>query len=354
MISSANRGGSLRGTLATMLCALAVTSPAIASEVHPFRAGVEKVGKYTIDRTKILANTDLSAIVRVSDSHCVIGSDEGACVQVCALSIENRTITITDREAGRIELLSRTVRSEIDIEAVTAIGDTCYVMGSHGVAKKSGRFLEPRHTCFRFEVDPLTGRKVGKIERSTLKHLLRNDPIMQKYYGQVLQQRGVNIEGMTAKNGNLFIGFRAPSLNGKAHVIEIAPDELFNRRGQKEYVMYTVPLGDATGIREMVAIESGFLIVAGNAGSEPGDSRDPDTETNVKDFDPDLGFCLIFWDGKSGVQEIGEIPRGSDDHKVEAMTVLRETDSEIELLMLSDGPRGGDPTIYRILKTGPE
>jgi len=351
MTSSANRRRSFRATLATMLCALAVTSPAIASEVHVFSAGVEKVGKYAIDRTQVLGNTDLSAIARVSDSHCVIGSDEGACVQVCALSIENRTITITDSEAGRIELLSPTAGSEIDIEAVTVIGDTCYVMGSHGVAKNSGLFLEPRHTCFRFKVDPLTGRKLGEIERSSLKYLLQNDPIMQKYYGQVLQQRGVNIEGMAAKNGSLFIGFRAPSLNGRAHVIEIAPEELFSRKDRKEYVGRTVLLGPATGIREMVAIESGFLIVAGNAGSKPGDSEDPDTETNVKDFDPDRGFSLFFWDGKSGVQEIGEIPREGEDYKVEAMTVLRETDSEIELLILSDGPPGGDPTVYRIRKT---
>jgi hypothetical protein len=334
-----------------MLCALAVTSPAIASEAQMFSAGVEKVGKYTIDRMKVLANTDLSAIARVTDSHCVIGADEGACVQVCTLSIENRTITITDRKTSRIELLPRTAGSEIDIEAITAIGDTCYVTGSHGVAKNSGLFLEPRHTCFRFKVDPLTGNKVGKIERSSLKYLLRNDPIMQKYYGQVLQQRGVNIEGMAAKNGNLFIGFRAPSLNGKAHVIEIAPDELFNRKGRKEYVMHAVPLGPATGIRDMVAIESGFLIVAGNAGSAPGGSEDPDTETDVKDFDPDRGFSLFFWDGKSCVQEIGKISRDSEDHKVEAMTVLRETDSEIELLMLSDGPPGGDPAVYLVRKT---
>jgi len=351
MGSSADGGRTFGATLATMVCALAVTSLATASEVHLFSAGVEKVGQYTIDRMKVLANTDLSAIARVSDLHCVIGSDEGVCVQVCALSIENKTITITDRDAGGIELLPRTAGSEIDMEAVTAIGDTCYVMGSHGVAKNSGLFLEPRHTCFRFKVDPLTGRRVGEIERSSLKYLLRNDPIMQKYYGQVLQQRGVNIEGMAAKDGNLFIGFRAPNLNRNAHVIEIAPDELFNRKDRKEYVLHTVPLGPAVGIREMVAIQSGFLIVAGNAGCAPGDSEDPDTETDVKDFDPDRGFSLFFWDGKSGLEDIGEIPRQSEEYKVEAMTVLRETDSEIDLLMLSDGPPGGDPTIYRVRKT---
>jgi len=158
-------------------------------------------------------------------------------------------------------------------------------------------------------------------------------------------------EGVVAKNGMLYVGFRSPCLNGNAHIIEIAPDELFKKESEKAYVMHTVPLGDGIAIREMVAIDSGFLIVAGNAGSEPSDGDNPDTETNVKDFDPDRPFSLVFWNGDDRLQEIGAIPTESTKHNVEAMLVLSETDDSIELLMLCDNPTRGYPTVYRIEKT---
>jgi len=341
----------LTGAL-VLLYASSATSAEI-SELRAFQPGVHKTGKYKIDKKKVFANRDLSGIACISDSHCVIASDEGVYVQVCTLSRENKTITFSGMESSKIAMLLPSVGSEIDIEAVTTIGNTYYIMGSHGVAKNSGRFLSPRHTCFRMNIDPETGRLVGKIEESTMMHILAADSALRRYYGVVLQQHGVNIEGLAAKDGMLYVGFRNPSLNGNAHVIEIAPDELFKKDREKAYMMHTVPLGDGIGIREMVAIDSGFLIIAGNAGSEPGDSEAPDTETNVKDFDPDRPFSLVFWNGDDGIQKIGEIPTESTKHNVEAMLVLSETAESIELLMLCDGPAGGSPTVYQIHKSQP-
>ncbi len=324
------------------------------SERRAFQPGVHRTGKYKIDEKKVFANRDLSGIACISDSHCVIASDEGVYIQVCTLSREDKTIVISGKESSKIAMQSPSVGSEIDIEAVTAIGDTYYIMGSHGVAKNSGRFLSPRHTCFRMKIDPETGKQAGKVEESTVMHVLAADSALRRYYGVVLQQRGINIEGLAAKDGMLYVGFRSPSLNGNAHVIEIAPDELFKKDREKAYTMHTVPLGNGIGIREMVAIDSGFLIVSGNAGSEPGDSRDPDTKANVKDFEPNRPFSLVFWNGDDGIQKIGEIPTESTGHNVEAMLVLSDTDESIELLMLCDGPAGGNPTVYQIHKVRQE
>ncbi len=327
-----------------------------AAEVHQFEPRVEKIGTYRIDHRLVFGNRDLSGIACLTDEQCMIASDEGVYVQVCVLSKEEKAVKVSSRRyrpdlpPGIIELLSPNVASEIDIEAVTVMDGAYYIVGSHGVAKNSGLWMEPRHTCFRLKLDPETGKLKGRIEQSTMKHALAGDPILRSYYAKVLQQRGVNIEGLAGKNGTLYIGFRAPNLAGNIPVIEIGADELFSKKKLKKYRMHKLPLGRGLGIRDMAAIDPGFLMIVGNAGSEPGDSDNPDTKTNVKDFNPGRGYHLVFWDGADGLQKIGEIPRDDARDDPEAMTVLTETDDSIEMLILSDGPRGGHPTVYRIRK----
>lgn len=348
-------------TAVCRVCIISLALQFLAIEGHTsqsrfFEIGIAKINEYNIDESKVIENRDLSGIACISDSHCVIASDETRCVQFFAISRENRTIEIhsqrysADLPPGTIDLLPASVGSEIDIEAVTAIGNAFYVMGSHGVAKKSGLLMEPRYTCFRFKVDPITGKLMDGIDQSTLKHVLKNDPVLGKYYGKVLQQRGINIEGMAARDGKLFIGLRAPNINGNAHIIEIDPDELFKTKIDKIYKLHAIPLGKASGIREMVAIKSGFLIADGNSGSEAGNSENPDTINNIKDYNQDRGYYLYFWDGKKVVEKIAEILRAKDKYKVEAMTVLGETDQTVQLLILYDGPKGGKPTVCQIRK----
>jgi len=320
-----------------------------------FEYGVHKVGEFRINKGNIIGSRDLSGIARVGDFHCLIGSDEGVYVQTCRFAVERREIIIDEPAGSRIELLSPKIGSEIDKEAIAAIGNTYYVMGSHGVAKKSGLLMEARHNCFCFEVDPKTGQKTGYVQRSSLQRLLRNDSVLGPYYAKVLQQRGVNIEGLAAKDGKLFIGFRSPNLGGKAHVVEIAPEELFGDHDETSYNLHTVVLGEGLGIRELVAIQSGkdyngFLIITGNAGCEPGDGDNPDTVKDVKDWEAGRGFFLFYWNGRERVELIGEIPRASENYKAEAMTVVSDTKDAIDLLILFDGPPGGAPTVYRIYK----
>jgi hypothetical protein len=320
-----------------------------------FEHGVQKVGEFRINKGNIIGPRDLSGIARVGDFHCLIASDEGVYVQTGRFVPERREIIIDDPAESRIELLSPKLGSEIDIEAIAAIGNTYYVMASHGVAKKSGLFMEARHTCFRLEVDPKTGQQTGSVHRASLQRLLRGDEVLGVYYGKLLQQRGVNIEGLAAKDGKLFVGFRSPNLKGKAYVVEIRPEVLFAGPGKPSYKLHDVALGPGLGIREIVTLQSGneyngFLIIAGNAGCEPGNTDEPDTVTNVKDWQKGRGFFLFFWDGGERVEMIGEIPRAGKGYKAEAMTVLSDTKEAIDMLILFDGPAGGAPTVYRIYK----
>ena len=166
--------------------------------------------------------------------------------------------------------------------------------------------------------------------------------MLGKYFGKPLQQRGVNIEGLAVRNGRLFVGLRGPNLAGDAFVLELRADDVFAGQPRPAYVLHRLRLGAGFGIREIVAAQSSFLIIAGNSAAEPSEKY-----TQSVDYDEDREFLLFSWDGKgSDVQKIGVIPdvRG----KAEAMTILEETRDHVTVLMLFDGPREGRPTAYRI------
>jgi hypothetical protein len=156
-----------------------------------------------------------------------------------------------------------------------------------------------------------------------------------------LQQSGVNIEGLAVRNGRLFVGFRGPNLDGFAFVLEIAAADVFDAKPEPQYTLHKLRLGKGLGIREIVAAESGFLIIAGNAGSEPSDKF-----TESENYEEDRDYSLVLWDGKSSeVHQIGPIP--NTPGKAEAMTILEESASEVTVLILFDGPKGGRPSLYR-------
>jgi hypothetical protein len=322
-----------------------------SSEVEsalPFKNGVEKVGEYSINPKEVFGKNDISAIACVKQGHCLIGADEGVYAQLCEIS-KDKEIIITDT----VRLLADKGGTEADIEGITAIGDTFYLTGSHGLAKNSGDYQDSRHYCFRFKVDQQSGKQ-EQVEVSSLRGVIESEPVLKPYYKKVLQRKGVNIEGLASKDEKLYFGFRSPSIEGRVFVVEIEPEELFDEKEEKAYKLHSLELGGGLGIREIAAVKEGFLIIAGNAGSEPGDSEEPDTQTNVQDWEPGRGFNLFFWDGGTQVQKIGEIPRENKGYKAEGMIVLEESNSAIDVLILFDGPAGGSPTIYRLLKKSNE
>jgi hypothetical protein len=321
--------------------------------VRVFEESIKQTGAYTIDASKVSKKKDVSGIERISDSACLIASDETAFVQTCSISMDGRAIHIEGKKASRVNLLPVDPGSELDIEALAAIDNTFYVMGSHSVSKKRGEVQKPRLTCFRFQVDPDTGERVGGVESASLDSILRGDGTLSRYYGKPLQRRGINIEGMAAKNGALFIGLRNPNIDGKAYVIEVQPDDLFGGEDVKNYTLHTVDLGAGLGIRAMSAIAhsdeyDGFFILAGNAGSEPGNEDYPATVTGIKDYDPNRGFDLHYWDGAGHCERIGEVARDDTSYKAEALLILKYDAAGVDILVLFDGASGGSPTEYHV------
>lgn len=289
---------------------------------------------------------NLSAIACVSPTRCLVGADEGRRVQVAELSRQGKSLKVL----ADIDLLDS--GREIDIEAIAVEGDCYYITGSHGVSKEDGRIQENRYKIFRFRVDPATGLPVMGIHSETglpvdlqiasLSDILKTDAVLGPYFQKPLQHNGVNIEGLAAKNGQLFVGFRSPNLGGKAYVMEIAAEELFGDKKGRNYKLHSLSLGEGYGIRELVATRSCFLIIAGNSGYEPSD-KFPKSENYRKD----RGYVMHSWPGNgSKVHQIGLIEKPPG--KAEAMTVLSESEQQIEVLILFDGADKGRPSVYRI------
>ncbi len=295
-----------------------------------------KGGSYSF-RGTVVENEDISGIATISDGWGLVGSDETRLVQLFRLSNESRRMMLTESQA----LLNS--GDEIDIEAIAAEKNLFYVTGSHGVSKKKGKVQDNRFKMFRITLDTTSGRAVLRdLRTATLSHVLASDGTLGRYFNKPLQHSGVNIEGLAARDGRLFVGLRNPSVEGHAFVLEVRADDVFSSAPNPSTTLHKLRLGTGYGLREIVPTRAGFLVLAGNAGSEPSDKY-----PKSQNFDPTREFVLFHWDGRTpDVQRIGSLsdPPG----KAEAILVVQEQDAEITVLILFDGPAGGAPTVYHI------
>jgi hypothetical protein len=306
-----------------------------ASDVHETWNHIELVDRYSF-RGAVLENEDLSGIAAVSRTRCLVGADEGLMVQIVGLSRESKELTVLQS----VPLL--TSGKEIDIEAIAAAEDCYYIIGSHGLTKKKGDYRKNRYKLFRLPVNPDTGFPVRGLRAASLSSLVRSDLRLRPYFMKPLQRSGINLEGLAFRGGRLFVGFRNPNLGGCAFVMEVDAADVFSSAENPSVRFHALPLGEGYGIREIVATDSGFLIVAGNAGSEPSD-KFPESQ----DYEEDRGYVMFTWNGKDPqARHIGPIPHTAG--KAEGMLVLDESDRDITVLMLFDGPPNGAPTVYRI------
>jgi hypothetical protein len=289
------------------------------------------------------ADEDISGIACINKRYGLLGADEDRKVYFIEVSRQNKTIKIL----GDIELLNS--GDEIDIEAIAAENNCYYIIGSHGLSKKQGDIESNRFKFFRLKVNPENGMPVEHVKSkadlvaiSSLTYILSRDSLLGRYYRQPLQQKGVNIEGLAIKDGKLYIGLRSPNLDGYTFVIELAADDLFAGADGVDYQLHKLNVGNGLGIREIVRAKECFLIIAGNAGSEPSDEY-PES----LDYQKNRGFELFCWDGRSSeVHRIGRIPEAPG--KAEAMMILSENAEGIDVLILFDGPKDGKPTVYHI------
>ncbi|MEO8118531.1 MAG: DUF3616 domain-containing protein [Rhodoferax sp.] len=286
---------------------------------------------------------------------CLMVFDEGA--QARYAYVRENSLVI-DAEP----VLFRAIEGELDAEAAATDGRYFYVTGSHS-AKRSDCASNPdsRHVI-RFRLDPATGRAlrsppdaaagtlVDYADSGRLWQIMQSQPALRAHVGerQCLGsgQQGINIEGLAVQDGRLYFGLRGPVIQGAAMVLAVDADAFFNG-GDPKTTVTRIALGEGRGIRDMVAVKTGFLLLAG-----------PDDDAASQG----VAWTVSLWDGKyspnvvqpkrlaaldiSGVK----LRKCDAQTKPEALTVLEETPQAYKLLVLSDGMCDGGPLTFTIPK----
>jgi len=155
----------------------------------------------------------------------------------------------------------------------------------------------------------------------------------------------VNIEGLAAKNGMLYFGFREPAEDKHTYILAVSADRLFSTAGSIDATLIKVKVGPGRGIRDMLAVPEGFLLLIG-----------PDDDNGKG-----VGWSIAVWDGSpSGaikmladlnLDDVKPMPcpsRNTRDVKPEAMTILEDGDGFRRVLILSDGMCDGGAMSFRI------
>jgi hypothetical protein len=211
-----------------------------------------------------------------------------------------------------------------------------YVIGSHGLSR-SGKFQASRFFTIRFPVQketgeprfvPSDGAVSPEIKKTpALREVIKRSARLTDFAEKPLDANGVNVEGLAAKDGRLFVGFRAPVLNEMAYVLEVEADALFSG-SVPEAITHEIALA-GRGVRDLIAVSDGFLVLAGPVG--------------------DVGeFSIYHWTGTSEAAEHLYDLMAVADGNAEALLLLEESDRDYRVLILFDGIENGGPIERRV------
>ena len=78
---------------------------------------------------------------------------------------------------------------------------------------------------------------------------------------------GVNIEGLAAKDGMLYFGFREPAKDKHTYILPVRADQLFSAAGVPNAEPVKIKAGAGRGIRDMLAVPEG------GSGFKPSDPK---------------------------------------------------------------------------------
>lgn len=296
-------------------------------------------------------------------------SEPRLCLAVFDEGGEARYVSLTDGTAlpdsERVVLRSGT--TELDAEGAATDGRFYYVTGSHSAKRGDCRSNPDSRHLIRFRLDPQTGRGqrdgngglVDFQDTDALWRLMARLPGLAQYVGEEMclgsepppgapgkrGMNGVNIEGLAARDGRLFFGFRGPAVDGQAPILSVDADALFASRDPKPRLSW-VSVGQGRAIRDMVAVEDGFLLLVG-----------PD-DTGSRQA---LPFSVMRWDGREGGEPsqpkplatlaLGKVKlRGCDEEiKPEAIAVLEDRlHAPYRVVIFSDGLCDGGPLGFSI------
>ena len=170
---------------------------------------------------------------------------------------------------------------------------------------------------------------------------LRTAPKIGPFFGKhLIQEDGLNIEGLAVVGDKLFAGLRAPTIEGAAYLVGVKVSALFAPgheplRGEPEII--PIALGCNVGVRDMAAMPDGRLLVLAGPAQEQWH----------------IPFSLFTVEPRPGgaVKQIAVLEDVFDRKKrakAEAVTVLGV--KPLRVLIFFDGPKNGAPREYVVLE----
>jgi hypothetical protein len=163
--------------------------------------------------------------------------------------------------------------------------------------------------------------------------------------GHCLGTGALDIEGLAVRRGRLWFGLRGPTEPGTAFVVSVDTEAFFGG-GDAKARADAVTLGPGRGLRDMVAVQDGILLLAGP----------DDAERNKA-----VPWLVLHWNDNAEGQALatprplaqldlaGVALRKCDKEiKPEAITVLGQTPAAYRLLVLSDGLCDGGALVFDI------
>ncbi|HEY5798513.1 MAG TPA: DUF3616 domain-containing protein [Bosea sp. (in: a-proteobacteria)] len=284
----------------------------------------------------------------------------GLCLAVFDEGGEARYLTIDGGalrpDAERVVLIPGQI--ELDGEAAATDGTFYYVAGSHSAKRSDCKTNRQSRHLIRFKVDPDTGRakrdgadKLADFtDTGALWTLMGGFRPLKAYVGDGMclgtkppGKNGVNIEGMAARDGRLFFGFRGPVGKDGAKILSVNAKALFEG-GDADPKLFTVALEKGRSVRDLLAVSDGILMLAGP----------DDNEANEK-----LSFTVSRWNGKEGKENVKPLARldlsgvklrdCDKETKPEAIAVLGEKPGQpYEAVIFSDGMCDGGALRFSI------
>lgn len=288
------------------------------------------------------------ASIQISGASCpTLASRQNWCI---AINDEKKYIQLFERDRRRIKPGKR-IRimakiddagkklDEPDLEGIARDGGFVYLTGSHGAPRKGKKLQPSRFRVFRFPVDAKTGKPDFKVSRKKLKKAIVSTdglkdaiarvPALRSHAGQALANNGVTIEGLGARDGQLFFGLRTPVDADGAFILEASAEALFS--GSKfELTPHRVALGNGYGIRAIERFRDAFLLLAGTG------------------YGAEMPPAVWLWAPGYAPKQVTilDVPQG---WKAEAMVLIADKPGKRpRVLVFFDGQKNGAPIEFRL------
>jgi hypothetical protein len=279
---------------------------------------------------------------------CLLINDEGSFAQFARIA-ENRitpdaTLAVIGNEASS-DTLGQAPQgickmpgrfAELDGEAVAYADSAFYVSGSHGCSRKKGEFRLSAFHLARIKVDA-EGTATGKVELTyRLSDMLRAAGPAAPFFGRgLMDDNGLNIEGIAVIGDTLWAGLRAPSLGNRGFLVGASLKVLFapgHAPATEAPRVFELPAGNNRGIRDLAPLPDGRLLAL------LGPSQEQALPYSLMLIDPARPDAATTLDDLPG--------RGGD--KAESLTVLAQDPKGLAVLVGYDGPKNGHFESYRL------